>query len=64
VTAIVRGSILEAKEWRLQHPRATFKEIEEAVEGCWSRARARLLQNVAMASEAAGVNSDPKDERP
>ena len=56
--------ILEVKEWRLGHPTATFKEIEGAVDGCWARARARILQDVAMASSAVKVSSDPKDERP
>ena len=49
--------ILEVKEWRLQHAKASFKEIEEAVDGSLARARARLLQDVALASEATKVSS-------
>jgi len=45
--------LLGIKEWRLQHPKATFKEIEEAVDASLAKARARLLQDVALASEAA-----------
>jgi uncharacterized protein with PIN domain len=41
------------KEWREAHPRATFKEIEEAVDERLSRVRARMLQEAAMASRAA-----------
>ena len=48
----------EVKEWRLQNPKATFREIEAAVDGSWARARARLLQEVALASEATEVSSD------
>ena len=50
--------ILEVREWRLQHPKASFKEIEEAVDGSLARARARLLQEVALASEATEVSSE------
>lgn len=51
--------ILEVKEWRLQHPKATFREIEAMVDESWARARARLLQEVALASEAQEISSDP-----
>jgi hypothetical protein len=52
--------ILQVKEWRLQHPKATFREIEAAVDQSWARARARLLQEVALASEAREMSSDPE----
>ncbi len=51
--------ILEVKEWRLEHPKASFKEIEQAVDGSLARARAQLLQDVALASDATKVSSDP-----
>jgi hypothetical protein len=51
--------ILQVKEWRLQHPKATFREIEAAVDESWARARARLLQEVALASEAREMSSGP-----
>ena len=52
------------KEWRLQHPRATFQEIEAALDERWARARARLLQDLALASAAANVAVGPEAERP
>ncbi len=52
------GVISEVKEWRLQNPKASFREIEAAVDGSWARARARLLQEVALVSEATEVSSD------
>ncbi|MFQ5861425.1 MAG: hypothetical protein ACE5IG_07765 [Dehalococcoidia bacterium] len=55
--------LLGIKEWRLQHPKATLKEIEEAVDASLAKARARLLQDVALASEATKVSSDLEDER-
>lgn len=48
------------KEWRLKNPKATFREIEAAVDGRWARARARLLQEVALASDATKVSSGPE----
>jgi hypothetical protein len=38
------------KEWRLAHPKATFREIEQAVQERMSRLEARLMQDVALAS--------------
>ena len=48
--------IVGIKEWRLQHPRATFGEIEAALGERWAKVRARMLQDVALASAAAKVS--------
>ena len=55
---LLEESMLKVKEWRLEHPKATFKEIEEAMDRIWARARAQLLQDVALASEARTVEHD------
>jgi hypothetical protein len=52
------------KEWRVQHPRATLSEIEAALDERWSRVRARLLQDAALASAAADLSVVPAGERP
>ncbi len=52
------------KEWRLQHPKATFREIENALDACWARARARMLQDLALVSAAAEFSTVPPEERP
>lgn len=59
------------KEWRLQHPRATLKEIEQALDEKLSRVRARMLEDIALASRAARIadgevsdQSDQDGERP
>jgi hypothetical protein len=57
------------KEWRLQHPKATLKEIEHALDEKLSRVRARMLEDIALASRAARLGeSDPEEsdasERP
>jgi RNase P subunit RPR2 len=41
------------KEWRLQHPQATFREIEMAVDERLARLRARMLEDAALVSRAA-----------
>ncbi len=42
------------KEWRLQHPRATLREMEDELDKRWGRVRARMLEDMAMASAAVG----------
>jgi hypothetical protein len=39
-------------EWRAQHPRATFAEIEAALDARLDGMRARLLEDLALASRA------------
>jgi hypothetical protein len=41
------------REWRAQHPHATFREIETAVEERLAHLRAALLQQAAHTSPAA-----------
>jgi YgiT-type zinc finger domain-containing protein len=40
------------RDWRVQHPRATFTEIEGELDRELSRLRTRLLEDVALASAA------------
>ena len=47
------------KEWRLAHPKATFKEIETALDEKLAKVRARMLQDVALASRAADLRAGP-----
>jgi len=52
------------KEWRLQHPRATLQEIEAALDERLARVRARMLQDVALASAVRDVHRLQPEERP
>src|SRR5437879_13693985 len=52
------------KEWRLQHPKATFREIEAAVDEKLSGMRARLLEDLALASRAADLRDKQLGEHP
>jgi uncharacterized protein with PIN domain len=52
------------REWRVQHPRATFKEIETALDERWARVRARVLADAAMRSAAGDLRAQPAADRP
>ena len=52
------------REWRLQHPKATLREIELALDAHLSRLRARMLQDVALQSVAADWKVAASSERP
>ena len=52
------------KEWRLQHPRAKLREIEQALDERLAKMRARMLQDAALASAAADIQAAQAEERP
>src|SRR6478672_4356266 len=52
------------REWRLQHPKATLREIETAVNEKLSGMRARLLEDLALASRAADLQDKQLGEYP
>jgi len=51
-------------EWRVQHPRATFRQMETALDERLARMRARMLQDLALASSAADWGQAPEHEHP
>jgi hypothetical protein len=42
--------ILGICEWRVQHPKATLREIETKLDARLNRARARMLEDLALQS--------------
>jgi hypothetical protein len=42
------------KEWRAKHPKATFREIEAAVDEELGRLRRQMLTDAALVSQATG----------
>ena len=56
--------IIGMKEWRVQHPKATFQEIETALDERLARLRARMLQDAALASCTADVSAVAEEKRP
>jgi YgiT-type zinc finger domain-containing protein len=41
------------REWRMQHPKATLREIETELDARLARTRARLLEDLALQTTAA-----------
>ena len=61
---MAEGVFAEVKDWRLEHPKATFKEIETAVDERLAKVRARMLQDAAQASPLTDVSAASPQERP
>jgi ribosomal protein S27AE len=51
-------------DWRAAHPRATFGEIEAALDERLNEVRARVLADLALASSAADLRAANAEERP
>jgi hypothetical protein len=52
------------REWRLAHPKATLREIEDELDTRWARVRARMLEDMALASAAANWAALPEGQQP
>lgn len=52
------------EEWGLQHPKATLREIEAAVDERLADLRTRMLQDVALASSTAELSVAKAQDRP
>ena len=50
-------------DWRAAHPKATFSEIEAALDERLNQVRARVLADLALASAAAAVSGASSEER-
>ena len=61
---LAEGMMLEIREWRELHPKATFTEIEEAIDRLMAKARAQFIQDVALASEARNIRRESEANRP
>jgi RNase P subunit RPR2 len=51
-------------EWRVQHPQATLREIEQAVDERLAGVRARLVQETALRSARTDIGALPRSARP
>jgi hypothetical protein len=51
-------------DWRAAHPKATFTEIEAALDERLNQVRARVLADLALASRAADLQAASAAERP
>jgi hypothetical protein len=52
------------REWRVQHPKATFREIETELDTRLNRMRARMLEDLALQSAAADWQASPAGQAP
>lgn len=52
------------KQWRGQHPRATFQEIESSLDMELARLRTQILQDLALSSPHADLPAMAEGERP
>ncbi len=52
------------REWRLAHPKATLREMEVELDARWAQVRARMLEDMALASTAADWEDAPAREQP
>jgi len=52
------------KDWRRQHPKATFQEMESALDEQLARLRAQMLQDLALTSAKADLPQMSEAERP
>jgi hypothetical protein len=56
--------VLGMTQWRHEHPQATLREIEEAVDERMNRLRAQLIQEIAQMSAVEEGSQGPKETRP
>ncbi len=59
-----RQVIRAMQEWRRQHPRATFQQIESALDAQLAQLRAEMLRDLALTSPSADLTQTPAAERP
>jgi ribosomal protein S27AE len=56
--------VLGMNQWRQAHPKATLREIEEAVDVQMNQLRAQLIQEIVQMGEVREWSEAPQEERP
>jgi ribosomal protein S27AE len=56
--------VLGMTQWRKEHPKATWQEIEEAVDERINQLRAQMIQDVVQMGETGAWSQKPPAERP
>ena len=54
----------EMRQWRLEHPKATLREIETELDARLSRMRARMLEDLVLTSATAVWTETPASQQP
>jgi RNase P subunit RPR2 len=52
------------QQWRTDHPTATMREIELAVDEQLAKLRAQMVEDVALSSALTALHTLPYDQRP
>ena len=52
-SGLSRAAMQQIKHWRLAHPQATLNQIEQTLDEQLGQLRARMLEDLAQASDAA-----------
>jgi hypothetical protein len=60
---LAREVLSGMKEWRVQHPRATFAEIEEEIDERVNEMRAKMLEDAVHWSEAVDLAAEEDGKR-
>ena len=58
------GDVLGMTQWRKEHPKATWAEIEAAVDEQMNQVRAQLLPDLVQMGESEDWRKLPQEERP
>lgn len=61
---LVEQMFTEMKQWRLDHPTASFTAIETALDERLDAVRARLLEDLSLATPAASFREESAATRP
>jgi ribosomal protein L34E len=61
---LFEAAMTEVAEWREQHSKATFNEIEDKLDRRLSQVRAQLLQDLVHRSPNADLRGSRAEERP
>ena len=56
--------VLGMTQWRKEHPKATLREIEEAVDERVNQLRAQLIQDVVQMAQTQAWSEIAQEERP
>jgi hypothetical protein len=58
------GEVLGMTQWRKEHPKATWAQIEAAVDERMNQLRAQLLEDLVQMGESEPWSELPQEERP
>jgi ribosomal protein S27AE len=61
---LTQDVMTEMRAWRVAHPKATLREIEIELDTQLNRMRARMLEDIALASPAADWADTPACQHP